>query len=353
MTMNATPGTPVRPPGSGTTEAPKRRPTINDVAEAAGVSRGTVSRYLNGGKWVSPDAQEAIHRAIRRTGYRANQHARSLVTGRANALAFLLAEPQDRLFADPTYTPLLRGAAEALTRRQMTLNLLVASTPEERENVVAYMAGGHVDGAMLISSHENDPLLDLLLSHGIPVVSCGLPLGRTDTVASVSVDEAGGARAMVAHLRSRGRRRIAMITGPLDQPGGRYRLQGYREELGADFDETLVAHGDWGRESGSAAMTELLARAGDIDAVFAASDAMAAGAMAALRRAGLRVPDDVAVGGFDDSPLAGNLDPPLTTMHQPFDRISAEMVALLLETVAGGEIKSVTLPARLVVRAST
>ena len=127
------------------------------------MSRGTVSRYLNGGKWVSPDAREAIQQAIRQTGYRANQHARSLVTGRANALAFLLAEPQESLFVDPTYTPLLRGAAAALAQQQKTLNLLVASTPEERENVVAYMAGGHVDGAMLISSHENDPLVDLLL----------------------------------------------------------------------------------------------------------------------------------------------------------------------------------------------
>ena len=351
--MKATSGAPVQRTDSGAGEPARRRPTINDVAAASGVSRGTVSRYLNGGKWVSPDAQEAIQRAIRRTGYRANQHARSLVTGRANALAFLLAEPQDRLFADPTYTPLLRGAAEALTKRQMTLNLLVASTPEERENVVAYMSGGHVDGAMLISSHENDPLVDLLLAHDIPVVSCGLPLGRTDAVPSVSVDEAGGARAMVAHLRSRGRRRIAMITGPLDQPGGRYRLEGYREELGADYDEALVAHGDWGRESGSAAMAELLQRDDEIDAVFAASDAMAAGAMATLRRAGRRVPDDVAVGGFDDSPLASNLDPPLTTMHQPFDKISAEMVAVLLETAAGGEIKSVTLPAKLIIRAST
>ena len=209
-----------RRPPAGTDDAPKRRPTIKDVAASSGVSRGTVSRYLNGGKWVSPDAREAIQQAIRQTGYRANQHARSLVTGRANALAFLLAEPQESLFVDPTYTPLLRGAAAALAQQQKTLNLLVASTPEERENVVAYMAGGHVDGAMLISSHENDPLVDLLVEHHIPVVSCGLPLGRSGSLASVSVDEAGGARAMVAHLRSTGRRRIAMITGPLDLPGG-------------------------------------------------------------------------------------------------------------------------------------
>src|SRR5690625_1926713 len=351
--MKATSGAPVQRTDSGAGEPPRRRPTINDVAAASGVSRGTVSRYLNGGKWVSPDAQEAIQRAIRRTGYRANQHARSLVTGRANALAFLLAEPQDRLFADPTYTPLLRGAAEALTKRQMTLNLLVASTPEERENVVAYMSGGHVDGAMLISSHENDPLVDLLLAHDIPVVSCGLPLGRTDAVPSVSVGEAGGERAVVAQLRSRGRRRVAMITGPPDRPGGRYRLDGHGAEPGPAQGEAMVADGDWGRESGAVAMAELLQRDGEIDAVFAASDAMAAGAIATLRRAGRGVPDDVAVGGFDASPLASNLDPPLTTMHQPFDRISAEMVAVLLEAAAGGAIKSVTLPAKLIVRAST
>ncbi|WP_413452804.1 LacI family DNA-binding transcriptional regulator [Georgenia phoenicis] len=334
-------------------DAPRRRPTIRDVAAEAGVSRGTVSRYLNGGKWVSPEARDAVERAIRRTGYRTNQHARSLATGRANAIAFLLAEPQDRLFADPTYAPLLRGAAEALTARQMTLNLLVAGTPKERENVAAYMSAGHVDGAMLISSHENEPLLDLLLAHEVPLVSCGLPLGRTDRVASVSVDEAGGAREMVSHLRSRGRRRIATITGPLDLPGGRYRFEAYRDELGADYDPALVAHGDFGTESGAAAMTELLERAPDIDAVFAASDAMAAGAITVLRRAGRSIPEDVAVGGFDDSGLAVNLDPPLTTMRQPFDRISAEMVSLLLEIIAGGATKSVTMPATLVVREST
>ena len=346
--MSAPSGAPAAP-----TDTARRRPTIRDVAATAGVSRGTVSRYLNGGKWVSPDAREAVERAIKQTGYRANQHARSLATGRANALAFLLAEAQDRLFADPTYAPLLRGAAEALASRQMTLTLLVAGTPKERENVVAYMAAGHVDGAMIISSHENEPLLDLLISQGIPLVSCGIPLGRSDRVASVSVDEAGGAREMVAHLRSRGRRRVAMITGPLDLPGGRYRLEGYRDELGPDYDPELVAHGDYGSESGAAAMAELLERAPDLDAVFAASDAMAAGALTVLRRAGRRVPEDVAVGGFDDSGLAVNLDPPLTTMRQPFDRISAEMVSLLLEVAAGEGPKSVTMPATLVVREST
>lgn len=337
----------------GTTTNSRRRPTIRDVATAAGVSRGTVSRVINGGHWVSPEAQKAVEQAIRTTGYRANQHARSLVTGRANSVAFLLTEPQHLLFADPTFSLLLRGAAAALAQREMTLILLVAGTAAERSNVATYVAAGHLDGVLLISSHEDDPLLATLVDQGIPTVACGIPLGFADQVASVSVDEAGGARAMVKHLSQTGRRRIAMIAGPLDTPGGRFRLEGYRRELGAEFDEHLVAYGDYGAASGAAAMEELLDRAPDLDAVFAASDLMAAGAISTLRRRGLRVPEDVAVGGFDDSGLAGTLEPPLTTMHQPFDRISAEMVTLLLDLLGGAQQKSVTMPARLVVREST
>lgn len=335
----------------GTPTNGRRRPTIKDVAAASGVSRGTVSRVINGGHWVSPAAQKAVEQAIRTTGYRVNRHARSLVTGRANSLAFLLTEEQHLLFADPTFSMLLRGAAEALAQRGMTLILLVAGTPAERENVAAYVAAGHVDGVLLISSHENEPLLSSLLEQGIPTVSCGIPLGFADRVAWVSVDEVGGARAMVRHLRSTGRHRIAMIAGPQDTPGGRYRLEGYRLELGGDFDERLVAYGDYGAPSGAAAMQELLDRA-DFDSVFAASDRMAAGAIGVLRARGLRVPEDVAVAGFDDSGIAATLDPPLTTMHQPFERISAEMVSLVLEVIEGVERKSVTLPASLVVRAS-
>ena len=328
-------------------------PTIIDVATAAGVSRGTVSRYLNGGKWVSAESSNAIERAIRRTGYRANQHARSLVTGRSNAIAFLLTEPQDLLFADPTYAPLLRGAADALSQYQMTLTLLVAGNEKERNNVLNYLSAGHVDGALLVSTHENEPLIDLLLERNVPLVSCGLSIGKADRVASVSVDESAGARAMIEHLRSRGRSKIAMITGPLDLPGGLYRLEGYRSTLGSDFDESLVAVGDYTHESGIRGMTELLERYPDIDAVFAASDTMAAGALQVLRKAGKRVPDDVAVGGFDDSGLAANLDPPLTTMRQPFAQISSEMVSLLLSVIEGGPVKSITLPATLVVRETT
>lgn len=336
-----------------TSETDRRRPTIRDVAAAAGVSRGTVSRVINGGHWVSPQARRAVEQAIRTTGYRVNQHARSLVTGRANSLAFLLTEPQQMLFSDPTFSILLRGAAAALDARSMTLVLLVAGSEAERANVAKYVTAGHVDGVLLISTHENEPLIASLLKENVPAVACGIPLGYSDRVASVSVDESGGARTMVRHLRSTGRERIAMIAGPLDTPGGRYRLEGYREELGDLFDERLVAYGDYTARSGSVAMAELLDRAPDLDAVFAASDLMASGALVTLRDRGLRVPDDIAVAGFDDSGLAATLEPPLTTMHQPFDRISAEMVSVLLDIINGAPRRSVTLPADLVVRAST
>lgn len=332
--------------------AVRRKPTIRDVAAVAGVSRGTVSRVINGGHWVSPDARAAVEEAIRRTGYTANHAARSLATGRAGSLAFLLTEPQHLLFDDPTFALLLRGAAEALAQRSMTLVLLVAGTPAERASVAHFVGAGHVDGVLLISSHEADPLVEELLEAGVPTVCCGIPLGHEAQVPTVSVDEVGSAREMTRYLRGRGHRRIAMIAGPHDTPGGRFRLVGFEQEMGADFDPALVEEGDYSQESGAAAMARLLERTRDIDAVFAASDLMAAGAVATLRKAGLRVPDDIAVAGFDDSGLAATHEPALTTMRQPWDRISEGMVSLLLDAIAGLRPEPITLPTTLIVRES-
>lgn len=328
----------------------KRKPTIRQIAAQSGVSRSTVSRVINGGHWVSPDARKAVEDAILAAGFTVNHHARSLATGRAGSVAFLLTEPQHLLFDDPTFALLMRGAAEVLAQRRMTLVLLVAGSTAERESVAHFLSAGHVDGVMLISSHESEPLLEQLIDVGIPTVCCGVPLGHEGELSSISVDEAASARTITAHLVQQGHERIGIITGPEDTPGGRYRLVGFREELGDRFDDQLVEVGDYSFESGQAAMTRLLAKG--IDAVFAANDRMASGAIAAVRRAGLRVPDDIAVAGFDDSGLAAAHEPAITTMRQPWSEISEQMVTVLLETIGGAEPRSVILPSQLIVRQS-
>lgn len=330
-----------------------RRPTLVDVAEVACVSRGTVSRVLNGGKLVSPSALAAVNAAIRSTGYSANRSARSLKTGRANLVAFLLTEPDYLYFQDPTVTLLLRAAAQELALREIPLSLMVAGSVDEKRRVAEYVAAGHVDGVLMTSRHASGSLGADLVACGVPVVTAGVPLGCETEISYVAADDLGGAEAMVRHLMSRGRSTIATITGPSDSSGGLLRLEGYRRVVGAAYDPSLVAEGDFSRESGAQAMRDLLARRPDLDAVFVASDLMAAGALSALDSAGRSVPGDVAVAGFDDSGLAETLHPSLTTMHQPLDRIAKEMVRLLIAAINGEGTSAVTLPVTIVEREST
>ncbi|WP_432525994.1 LacI family DNA-binding transcriptional regulator [Kineococcus auxinigenes] len=337
------------------TPAARKRPTIRDVAREAGVSYATVSRVLNGHEWVSPESARAVREAVARTGYTANPHARSLVTGRSGSIAFLLTEPQHLLFEDPVFSVLLRGVAQALSERSLTPVLLIAGTADERSRVLAYLQGGHVDGVLLVSSHAGDPLPGQLAATEVPVVACGRVLGMEGRISSVSADDRGGARAAVEHLLATGRRRVATITGPLDTPGGIDRLEGYRDVLRAAGEEpapSLVRHGDWSRESGAAAMRSLLDVEPELDAVFVASDLMASGALAALRAAGRTVPGDVAVVGFDDTGLAATLEPPLTSVRQPLDRIGREVVRLVVDGIEGGEPLAATVPTSLVLRES-
>jgi DNA-binding LacI/PurR family transcriptional regulator len=324
---------------------------MDDVAAVAGVSRGTVSRVLNGGHNVSKPALDAVQRAIRKTGYVINQHARSLVTQRSHSVAFVLSEPQERLFEDPNFHVLLRGCTQSLAEHDITLVMTIAGTQEERRRVSRFVTSGHVDGALLVSTHMGSRLIDDLRGRGVPVVACGRPLGHERDLAYVAADDRDGARQMVQYLLSKGRQTIGMITGPLDTPGGVDRLAGYHDVLGSVPDR-LVVTGDYVRDRGEAAMERLLDQAPDLDAVFVASDLMAAGALTALRRAGRRVPDDVAVGGFDDSSMATAVSPALTTIRQPLTRISGEMVRLLLALIAGDPPATVILPTELVVRDS-
>lgn len=331
----------------------RRGPTIDDVAEAAGVSRGTVSRVLNGGRYVSPTALAAVHRAVSETGYVVNQSARSLVTRKSNCVAFVLSEPQERLFSDPNFDVLLRGATQALAARDFSLVLMMASTDDERTRVLRYARSGHVDGVLLVSTHGGDPIFDLLEQGGVPTVACGRPLGHEAAMPYVAADDRQGARLMTRYLLAQGRCRVGHVTGPLDTSGGQERLAGYTDVLGEGFrPDRVVSATDYSLAAGEQAMARLLAAAPDLDAVFAGSDLLAAGALRFLRREGIAVPDRIAVGGFDDSRIALTTDPPLTTVHQPLDRVATGMADLLLTSLEHRPVAPVVLTTELVRRGS-
>lgn len=333
-----------------------KRPTIRDVASLAGVSRGTVSRVLNGGDRVSPEAKEAVEKAIAQTSFTASHAARSLALGRSNTVVFLLAEPQHLLFEDPTFSRLMSGCNAALSRNGLLLTLVTTGAPADREQVIGYLTGQHVGGVLLVSNHVGNPIITDLIAARVPTVVCGRFPGLDTQLSVVGTDDVEGGRQMTEHLIARGATRIATITGPMDTPGGLERLEGYQQALlaaGLPVLPERIRHGDYTQAGGGAAMQALLRDVPDLDAVFVASDLMAAGALAVLREAGRRVPEDVLVCGFDDADVAETLDPPLTTMRLPFDLISSEMVRLLLTRMEGGDDATVTVPTTLIARAST
>src|SRR5215213_6871754 len=353
------PGNPEGVPRSNRTlEAPPDpRPTLEQVAALAGVSRATVSRVVNGSPGVSPVVRAQVERAVAKLGYVPNRAARSLVTRRADSVALVVSEPHARFFSEPFFAGMVRGVSGVLAETGVQLLLLIAQDLPNRGRLERYVVGGHVDGVLLASVHGDDPLPAVLERAGVPAVLVGRP-AAPPSASYVDADNRGGARAAVGHLAGRGRRRIATITGPLDMGVGLDRLDGYRDGLaaaGLAADPGLVEPGDFTEEGGAAATARLLERPGPpVGAIFAASDLMAAGALRALRAAGRRVPGDVAVVGFEDSAVARYAQPPLTSVRQPIEELGRQATRLLLARM-GGEAGGMhlILDTELVVRAST
>ncbi|MET7284391.1 LacI family DNA-binding transcriptional regulator [Streptomyces sp. NPDC005573] len=324
------------------------RPTLEEVAARAGVGRGTVSRVINGSPRVSDATRAAVEAAVEELGYVPNTAARALAANRTDSIALVVPEPETRFFAEPYFSDMLRGVGAELADTEMQLLLIFAGSDRERDRLAQYLAAHRVDGVLLVSVHADDPLPDLLAQLEIPAVISG-PRSAGETLTSVDSDNYGGGRSAVRHLVGRGRRRIAHITGRLDVYGAGRRVDGYRDalrEAGLPADELLLEPGDFTEEGGHRAMTVLLARRPDLDAVFAGSDVMAAGARKALREAGRRVPQDVALIGYDDSVVARHMDPPLTSVRQPIQEMGREMLRLLLADIAARTPAPPLLPAR-------
>lgn len=331
----------------------QKAPTLEMVAAHAGVSRATVSRVVNGTPTVDPAVVETVQRSIAALNYVPNRAARSLASRRAFAIALVVPESTARFFADPFFGAVVQGAALELAPTDYTLNMIIESE-DQVAKTMRYLLGGNVDGALVVS-HQTGDHSWADIAESLPVVFGGRPLDELqDRSYFVDVDNVAGARRAVRHLVERGCRRIATISGPPTMPGAQDRLRGWEEELAAaGLEPGPIEHGRYSADSGREAMQRLLARGEAFDGVFIASDEMAVAAYGPLRAAGLRVPDDVAVVGFDDASFSASAEPPLTTVRQPVVEMGAEMARVLVRLIENRPAEKVTImDTQLVVRQS-
>ncbi|MDR6143853.1 DNA-binding LacI/PurR family transcriptional regulator [Microbacterium foliorum] len=328
------------------------RATIEEVASAAGVSRSTVSRVVNGSTAVSPEALESVKRAIEELSYVPNRAARSLASRQTHAIALIVPEDTTRFFGDPFFASIVAGITGALRGSDYLLNLLIASD-DPGDKMTSFVRNGGVDGALIVSHHTSDAFIDRV-ADVVPVVWGGRPVRIREGDYVVDVDNVAGARTATQHLIETGRTRIATISGPMTMVSSVDRVQGFRGALAdAGLSPFAEEAGDYSEASGADAARRILAE-GRPDAIFVASDLMARGALTALRSAGIRVPEDVALVGFDDSSVALSTEPQLTTMRQPMYAQGEAMAGVLLSRLAGRDPAHTTiLPTELVVRASS
>ncbi len=326
--------------------------TIDELAELSGVSRATVSRVLNGGS-VSEKTRRRVEAVLDETNYRPNLAARSLASGRSNVIGVVMHIDPHLLFEDPYFSQLMQGMSTALADRAAGMMLWLGNRSKE-ETLGTILSMGLLDGVVVTANSLDDPLVDGLLASSLPTVLVGHR--KADMTASyVDVDNVHAADAMTTHLVSIGRSRIGYITGTPRNVAAVDRLAGYRRAMqrAGLINDDLIVEGDFNAPSGVAGAATLLDRG--VDAIFCANDATALGALETIRARALRVPEDVALAGFDDLEFAARLDPPLTTIRQGVRQQGAEAVGNLFQLIADrdGSPRRVLLPTELVIRQST
>ena len=306
--------------------------TLEEIAKLAGVSRSTVSRVVNNHVSVRPIVRERVLQVIEETGYHPDPAARWLASQRSGILGLVVPRAIQFLFTDPYYPRIMQGITQACNTHDYILSLFLFHTADDEEKIAMRVLRNRlVDGIIVSALPIDDPLTAQLQAHDIPFVMIGRP-AETSTINFVDVDNLSGAHSAVSHLIRTGYQRIATITGPRNTMVGQDRYQGYLNALnerGCQIYESLTVEGDFTEQGGYLAMQRLLRH--QPDAVFVASDTMAQGALRALRQAGLAVPDDVAIIGYDDLPSSAITDPPLTTIRQPIRRLGAQAVEILLD----------------------
>jgi LacI family transcriptional regulator len=329
--------------------------TLEQIAKLAGVSRSTVSRVINHHPNVKAEVRQRVMKVVAETGYHPNPAARSLASQRSGIIGLVIPRAVQSLFTDPYYPRLMQGIAQACNANDYTLSLFLFHTEDEEHKLYPrVLRTGMMDGLLVSASQIDDPLIPELIDNNVPFVMIGRP-DDLPAVSFVNVDNAVGVYTATSHLARAGYKRIATITGPLNTTVGLDRRQGYLDALNDrshSIDDRLIVEGDFTESGGYAAMQRLIPHRPD--AVFIASDTMAFGALRALREAGLCVPRDIAIVGFDDLPTSSLADPPLTTIRQPIRRLGAQAVETLIDILTNGPEppRRITLSTELIIRAS-
>lgn len=329
-----------------------RRITYSDIAIEAGVSKATVSRVLNDDANVDEHRRQRVLETVERMGYKRHRAASALASGKTGMIAIVIDDDLSVL-SDPFYATVASGISKVLMSNDLQPLLLVAEMNSVDGPVAHYLQGGEVDGAIFFQLHEST-LVRKLAKIGLPLVIVGTPHSNND-FAYVDCDNFGGGLLAARHFFSQGRKVIGTITGDVVATAGKQRLdgflQGYREH-GKVTNKKLIAQGDYSLESGRMAMRHLLQDNPDLDAVFAANDLMALGAAAVAQDAGKRVPEDIAVIGFDDSLVAQTARPALSSIKQDVVKLGETAAELLIAKLKGDSPESVILPVELVSRDS-
>jgi DNA-binding LacI/PurR family transcriptional regulator len=334
----------------------RRQARSQDVATLAGVSRTTVSFVLNDvpGVKISEETRRRVLEAAQQLNYYPTAAARSLASGKTHRIGLILGEGQERLAADAFLPTFLQGVTASVHQRGYLLLIQLAEDVPSHEAYARLIREQQVDGLILSGPRSDDPLLVELAEDRYPLIFHGRLNGSQ--FPCVDVDNQAGARQAVRHLLRLGHRRIGFISNaPLSYSGAQDRFAGYKDALcqqGLDLDEDLVRTGSFVPESGQAAMEKLLDLPERPTAVFAASDVIAMGAMSAIHSAGLRIPEDVAIVGFDDIFLAAQAHPPLTTVRVPAYGLGWTAAEVLISLIEGDKVSSVTLETELVIRES-
>lgn len=335
-----------------------RAASLEDIARKAGVSRSTVSRVINNEPYVSESTRLRVQAVIEQENFVPNPAARMLATQRTRVIGVVVPHSVQVMFQDSYYFPaLLQGVSETTYARDYATLLWWGQSrhDEERFHQRILQQNRLMDGLIIASASSDDPLIPKLVEMGTPFITVERPNRSHGEISYVSIDNVQAAQNAVQHLAQLGRKRIGIITGDLSNSDAQDRLDGYRkaiEAIGLQFDPALVAEGHFNQQSGYLGAKRLIKQ--KIDAIFAANDITAVGALQALHEAGLRVPDDVSVVGFDDLPIAVQTLPQLTTVRQPIMHKGIMATNLLLDMIEGTlkGPQQVILPTQLVIRQS-